>query len=162
MESERDRVARLTEGEARVLRAFIRHSDPKILAQELKLSANTVRDYLKAARRTLQVGRSIDAAHMLARVEGQAISARDLDPQSVSLPVEEVVGPTLPEASDVLSESGWGTLLLPFPRKGRPWNDHSVWVRVIQIAIGLFCLLTAAALAVSVGEAVSRIARRML
>lgn len=99
------------------------------------LSVHTVHDHLKSARRKLDAGDSLTAAHMLRTHE---------------TPSPQNLGPT---------ESGWsdtsaprhdgdaeveksGSTILPFALKGRPWNDLSLRWRIVWplLLVGVIAL----------------------
>lgn len=65
-----DKTARLTEREKEVLRAWLDHKTAKEIAIELGISHHAVEKRLKMARVKLDVGSSLEAARMLAEVEG--------------------------------------------------------------------------------------------
>ncbi len=67
---ERDRVARLTEGQRECLRMVYRHMETKEIARILGISPDGVTQRIKAAMRTLDVNRRKDAARILAEAEG--------------------------------------------------------------------------------------------
>lgn len=66
---ERDRVARLTEGQRECLRMVFRHMETKEIARELGISPDGVTQRIKGAMRTLDVNRRKDAARLLAEAE---------------------------------------------------------------------------------------------
>lgn len=109
---------------------------------------------LERARRKLGVSRTLDAALMLAREEGAAWEGAPY-PSSPHVP-EPAAAAVLPATGD----GGWRSWL-PFPTKGRPWNDLPVWARLAWMAIGTVGLTVSTLAVVSLGEAVSRIVRQM-
>ena len=70
---ERDRVARLTEGQRECLRMVNRHMETKEIARVLGISPDGVTQRIKAAMRTLEVNRRKDAALILAEAEGTGV-----------------------------------------------------------------------------------------
>jgi DNA-binding CsgD family transcriptional regulator len=66
----RDRVARLTQGQRECLRMVFRHMETKEIARELGISPDGVTQRIKNAMRTLGVSRRKDAAVILAEAEG--------------------------------------------------------------------------------------------
>lgn len=118
------RVDLLSERERECLRLLARPMRAKDIARALDLSVYTVQDHLKSARRKLGVGDSMTAALML----------RDHE--------------TGPPENVGTTESGWSdtgeagdeapaertnvwTNSLPFPVRGRPWNDLSLRWRIV-------------------------------
>jgi DNA-binding CsgD family transcriptional regulator len=67
---DRDRVARLTEGQRECLRMVYRHMETKEIARILGISPDGVTQRIKGAMRTLEVNRRRDAALILAEAEG--------------------------------------------------------------------------------------------
>lgn len=63
-------VSRLTSKERECLRRWLNHETAKQIALALEVSHHAVEKRLKSARAKLSVGSSIEAAQMLARVEG--------------------------------------------------------------------------------------------
>jgi DNA-binding CsgD family transcriptional regulator len=69
-EIEADLVSRLTSKERECLRRWLNHETAKQIALALEISHHAVEKRLKSARSKLGVGTSIEAAQMLAHVEG--------------------------------------------------------------------------------------------
>lgn len=69
-EKEVDLVSRLTAKERECLRRWLNHETAKQIALELDVSHHAVEKRLKSARTKLRVASSIEAAQMVARVEG--------------------------------------------------------------------------------------------
>jgi DNA-binding CsgD family transcriptional regulator len=67
---DRERVARLSEGQRECLRMVYRHMETKEIARKLGLSPDGVTQRIKAAMRILGVNRRRDAAMILAQSEG--------------------------------------------------------------------------------------------
>jgi len=67
---DRDRVARLTDGQRECLRMVYRHMETKEIARILGISPDGVNLRIKTAMRTLDVNRRRDAALILAEAEG--------------------------------------------------------------------------------------------
>lgn len=67
---DRDRVARLSEGQRQCLRLVYRHMESKEIARELGISPDGVTQRIKTAMRILGVDRRRDAAQILAEAEG--------------------------------------------------------------------------------------------
>lgn len=63
------RIAKLSERQKQCLRLYYANLEVKEIGAELHLSPNTVKKYLRDARRTLSVTRSIQAARLLAEFE---------------------------------------------------------------------------------------------
>lgn len=63
------RVANLPERQKAVLRLVFQNYEAKQIAQTLGISPHTVNDHMRAARRTLGVARTMDAARLLANHE---------------------------------------------------------------------------------------------
>lgn len=156
MIEERRLVDSLTDAEREVLRAFLTRSEIKEVARVLGRSPAAVEQRLARARRKLGVRRSIDAAHMLARVEGTPLSGLP-----IYAPSDVAEEPVFPSNLD-LAEEGVGAIPPPFPTTGRPWNDSSVWVRVIAIVLGTFIATASALLAASLLEAIDRVVRQLV
>ncbi len=155
MDEEAELVESLTVAELETPRALLTTSKIKEVARVLDISPHTVEQRLKRARARLGVSTSIDGAHMVARVEGRMYG----------LPVyanSDVAEGAVDAASIDLAEKGRERLSLPFPTKGRPWNDSSIWVRVIAIAAGTLIATVSALLAASLLETINRIARQIL
>lgn len=152
MESEAERVASLTEAEKEVLRLYLRTSGLIDVARAIGKSEPAVEQRFARARRRLGVRRTLDAANMLARVEGGETYGSGI--YAASTAVTPDAEP--PPASSF--ESG-GRLhgLAPFPTKGRPWNDLPIWARLVWIGAGMLLVTIAATLAVSLAEGVTRI-----
>jgi DNA-binding CsgD family transcriptional regulator len=72
---ERNRVARLSEGQRACLRMVYRHMETKEIARILEISPDGVAQRIKTAMRILGVHRRRDAARMLAEAEGIAPAA---------------------------------------------------------------------------------------
>jgi DNA-binding CsgD family transcriptional regulator len=69
---ERNRVARLSEGQRACLRMVYRHMETKEIARTLGISPDGVAQRIKTAMRILGVNRRRDAARILAEAEGTA------------------------------------------------------------------------------------------
>ena len=65
-------ISRLTEREKQVLRAWLDHKSAKEIALDLGITHHAVEKRLKMARTKMGAGTSLEAARMLARVEGAA------------------------------------------------------------------------------------------
>lgn len=155
MSDERALVETLTEVEKEALRVFLSKSEVKEAARVLNRHPSTIEQRLKRARRKLGVRRSIDAAHMLGRVEaalyGSPVYA------SSDIAAESGIPP-----ETVLAEEDSRRMALPFPTKGRPWNDSSIWFRIIAILAGMFLATASALLAGALFEQIDRIVRQYL
>lgn len=66
---DRDRTARLSEGQRECLRMVFRHMETKEIARELGISPDGVTQRIKTAMRILDVSRRKDAARILAEAE---------------------------------------------------------------------------------------------
>jgi len=152
-----DPIADLTDAEKEVLRLYLTVTDQKEIARIIARSPSAVEQRLASARRRLGVRRSIEAAHMLAHAEGNpayglAIYGSSSGGEGRSF-----------ELRQRPSEGGIGSSgLMPFPTKGRPWNALPIGLRLIAIVGGVFVLTLCAIILVSVGEALSSIARHRL
>lgn len=117
------RAKQLTEREKECLRLLLKPMRAKEIAQATGLSVNTVNEYLKSARRKLGATDSLSAANALRAIEDPTNSSNTnkLGSRPEALPVDNAstdmsaVEPAMVERSS----------LLPFPTKGRPWNDQS-------------------------------------
>ena len=147
-----DRLATLTDAEREVLRLYLAHSDAKLIGRAIDRSVHAVDMRLRSARRKLGVTRSLDAALILARAEGDAAYA------TVEIRAS-VAGGDAPESDIPAPENGWASLL-PFPTKGRPWNDLPPWARLAWIAIGMLAVTISSLATVGIAESLSRIARQ--
>lgn len=154
MDDEAARVASLTEAESEALRALLHRSGTKDIARLLDKAPSTVEQRLGRARRKLGVKRSIDAAHILARVEGGTYGTPVYAPSTVA---EE--GGT-DGRFDPADEGSRVPTWLPFPTKGRPWNAASPWLRLAWIALGILAVTVSALLTAAAMETVSRIVRQ--
>jgi len=63
------RPSRLSERQKEVLRLVFQNYDAKQIAKKLGISPHTVNDHMRAARRTLGVARTMDAARLVANDE---------------------------------------------------------------------------------------------
>lgn len=81
-------IARLTEREKEVLRAWLAHKSAKEIAIDLGITHHAVEKRLKMARTKLGAASSREAARMLARTEGydQAVTGSPDLPQPAGLP----------------------------------------------------------------------------
>jgi DNA-binding CsgD family transcriptional regulator/predicted outer membrane lipoprotein len=155
MVDERALVALLTDAEKEALRAFLSKSEIKEVARSIGRSPYTVEQRLKRARRKLGVRRSIDAAHMLARVEAAIYGSPVYATSDIAVEPDD--------ASDVDPvEEVSGRLALPFPTMGRPWNDSSLGFRVMAILAGMLLATACALLTAALYEQVDRIVRQHL
>jgi DNA-binding CsgD family transcriptional regulator len=142
-------VGDLTENEKEVLRLFLVSSDIKVIAQRIDRHPITVKQRLARARRKLNVNRSLDAAHLLAREEGIAYPS-GIRPDSTR-------GGEAPQASSVAAaERGvsWQQAILP--TKGRPWNALPIATRIVVMVVGTLMLTLATLATVAIGESISR------
>ena len=155
MDDEAERVRRLTPLEREALEAFLQRSDVQVVAQIIGKSVPTAEQRLARARRKLGVHRSIDAAHMYARVEGRLTYGSAIYTPSV------VADADPPDLHVDPAENGNGMSLLPVPTKGRPWNDHPAWVRLGTIGGGMLFAATSIVLIADLLETVTRIVRQM-
>jgi DNA-binding CsgD family transcriptional regulator len=148
-------LADLTDAEKEVLRLFLTTSDPKEIARAIDRSQHTVEQRLTRARRKLGVNRSLDAAHLLAHAEGNPAYGKAIYGSSVH-------GDDLPfTLKRSPSEGGAGLSgFAPFPTKGRPWNALPPWLRLVMIVGGMLAITISAVVVVSIGEALSSIARQ--
>jgi hypothetical protein len=62
----------------------------------------------------------------------------------------------------VLTEEDRRGIALPFPTKGRPWNESSIGFRIIAVLAGMFLATASALLAASLFEQIDRIVRQYL
>lgn len=121
-----DRLAKLTEGQKACLRGVLRHMSSKDIARELDISPHTVDQRLRLAMRALGAGSRVQAAFMLARVEGvpeyqpSAYQSLHIDPA----PVQRTVPPTTYERQDskqqlerVMENQAAFQAVLPLPRQ---------------------------------------------
>lgn len=150
MGEERALIDSLTDAEREALSAYLSKSEIKEVARVLGRSPHTVEQRLKRARRKLGVRRSIDAAHMLARVNAGTYGS----PVYASSDIAEGNG----DRSNVVpAEEGSGRFPMPFPTKGRPWNDSSIWVRIVAIVVVVFIATASALLSSSLLESINRL-----
>lgn len=152
-----DPIAELTAAEKEVLRLYLTVTDQKEIARMIARSPSAVEQRLAGARRKLNVNRSIDAAHLLAHAEGNPAYGMAIYGSSSGGADR---GFTLNPASSegALRRNG----LMPFPTKGRPWNALPIGPRLLAIVVGVFLLVLSAIIVVSIGEALSAIARHRL
>lgn len=155
MDDEADRVSKLTDLEREALCALLRHSQIKDVARSIGKSPFAAEQRLRRARQKLGVGRSIDAALMLARVEGTGAYGSPIYSPSV------VAEPVPSELNLDPAENGCGSNLLPFPTKGRPWNDLPIWVRLATIGGGMLFASASIVLIADLLETVTRIVRQI-
>lgn len=154
MDDEAERVSRLTALEREALEAFLQCSDVQVVARIIGKSVPTAEQRLARARRKLGVHRTIDAALMYARVQGLTYGSAIYTPSVVA-----DVDP--PDLDVVPAENGSGISLLPFPTKGRPWNDLPVWTRLAMIAGGMLFASLSIVLIADLLETVTRIVGQM-
>lgn len=130
--SEADRVARLSPGEREALRIYLTRSDAKELAREIGKTVHEAERRLKSARRKLAVGRSLDAALILARVEAGTTYDPTVYPPSDPFP-------TAPHDATSASsgEEGTATQVLPLRTRTRQENELSAVARLFWIFVGL-------------------------
>ncbi|WP_294394471.1 sigma factor-like helix-turn-helix DNA-binding protein [uncultured Sphingomonas sp.] len=146
----------LSDLEKEVLRLFMTVSDQKELARRIGRSPATVEQRLARARRKLGVGRSIDAALLLAQHEGGGTYGT------------AIYGETLhggePESGVNAAPSreldGTHAFTL-FPTRGRPWNSLPAWLRLVMIVGGVLALMIATVAALSIGQALTSIVRQL-
>ncbi|WP_045318705.1 MULTISPECIES: response regulator transcription factor [Brevundimonas] len=139
------RVDLLSERERECLRLLARPMRAKEIARTLDLSVYTVHDHLKSARRKLGVGDSMTAAMMLREHETGP-------PESVGTTESGWSdGGKARHQEPAERSNGWADNL-PFPVRGRPWNDMSLGWRI------LWPLLLMGFLAMGVGILVGGIA----
>jgi DNA-binding CsgD family transcriptional regulator len=161
---ERNRVAKLSEGQRACLRMVYRHMETKEIARILEISPDGVAQRIKTAMRILGVNRRRDAARILA--EAEADGAAPPYPPSVNPPWDIATAPE-PATIAALFEgerqayrepSGRGLreeqmayeaailpppgARLPFPlREARPndvgWAIRLAWIASIAIGIAL-------------------------
>jgi DNA-binding CsgD family transcriptional regulator len=153
-----DRTARLTEGQKACLRLVLRHMSSKDIARELGISPHTVDQRLRTAMKLLGAGSRVQAAFMLAKVEGigsyQSSAYQSLD-----------VAPEADRPTLAPSDNGWRqdqgqrfeavreeqaafattflppaqTLRLPLPKWGAQPHDLGTWQRagwIVAITMG--------------------------
>jgi DNA-binding CsgD family transcriptional regulator len=153
---EGDPTALLTDAEKEVLRLYLSVSDQKEIARRIDRSPSAVEQRLTSARRKLKVGRSIEAAHLLAHAEGNPAYGMAIYGSSPGSEARQFsLRPPSSEGGSRLSG------LVPFPTKGRPWNALPVGPRLLAIAAGLFLMVCSAVIMVSIGQALSAIARQL-
>ena len=147
-----ERLATLTDAEREVLRLYLAHSDVKLIGRAIDRSVHAVDMRLRSARRKLGVTRTLDAALMLARSEeGPAYATVQLRPSGTGGDAPPIPKPPVENGS---------SSLLPFPTKGRPWNDLPPWARLAWIAIGMLVVTMSSLATVGIAESLSRIARQ--
>lgn len=155
MDEEAKRVGSLSDLEREALEVFLHRSDVKEVARAIGKSPAAAEQRLARARRKLGVKRSIDAAHMLARVAGVSMYGSAIYASSV------VAEPAPPDLKLDPAENGKRVTLLPFPTKGRPWNDLPAWVRLVTIGGGILLASASIVLIADLLETVTRIVRQM-
>jgi DNA-binding CsgD family transcriptional regulator len=157
----RDRVARLNEGQREVLRRVNRHMETKEIARELGISPDGENQRVKAAMRILGVNRRRDAALLLAEAEGADLyqplvyPPRDIvpgpDPVTFGPSTEsgrEQVPPSIgvmreeQAAFQVVPQLRPGRLRLPLPIwGGRPGDLNALqrlgWIFAVIVVIAL-------------------------
>lgn len=154
MDSESQRIAKLTEAEKEVLWLFLRTAAMEDIARQIERTPVAIEQRFARARTKLGVRRTLDAAHMLARVEHE---------KAVSLGVyakSDVADYPSAAASSPSSEGSHPTWLRRlFPTEGRPWNALPASVRLGWIAAGLMVALVSTLLTISLQQGVSSIFR---
>jgi len=164
MGEEKRRIEALTEVEREALRAYLTSSEVKEVARVIGRSPAAIEQRLARARRKLGVRRSIDAAHMLGRVE----SRTPVQPQGLAMygsPVyatTDIAEDTAAPFKITPAEEGDWRDQLPFPTKGRPWNDSSVRGRLIAILVGVMLATASALMATSLLEVTDHVVRQLL
>jgi DNA-binding CsgD family transcriptional regulator len=158
---ERNRVARLSEGQRACLRMVYRHMETKEIARTLGISPDGVAQRIKTAMRILGVNRRRDAARILAEAEG-SISYPPLvnppwdiaatpEPVMIALPNEgerrlygEPSGIGLRE-EQVAFETGFPppSPMLPLPMGGARPNDVG-WLKRLAWIVGIVVAVTLA------------------
>jgi len=154
-----DQISRLTDSQRAYLRLVLEHRSSKEIAQDFDISAHTVDKRIKEAMRILGVGSRIEAARILASVEG-TYAEQQLGPQSLDLASARVSLPNKPSVPEGIGSgeyspgdnryddrhvAGWrlrdgDSLLLPLPLFARPRRKLSIWQRagwMIGLIIGL-------------------------
>jgi DNA-binding CsgD family transcriptional regulator len=148
-----ERVANLSAGEREVLVLLLQHSDGKLVGRALGVSTSAVDKRLAGARRKLGVTRSIDAALMLAQVEGlhagRTVQVCSSTPVSGSVTMEGT-------GSFEGRGAAWRSLL---PTRERPFNALPLWARNVWIVSFLLVLIVSSVLTVSIAEGLSRLHR---
>jgi len=149
-------IALLTDAEKEVLRLYLTVTDQKEIARLIDRSPSAVEQRLASARRKLGVSRSIDAAHKLAHAEGNPAYGLAIYGSSSG-------GEARTFALEPRSSEGGGRFfgLAPFPTKGRPWNALPIGARLLWIVVGLFLMVCSTVLVISIGQALSAIARQI-
>ena len=148
-----DRISSLTESQRAYLRLVLQHQSSKRIAQQYNISAHTVDKRIKEAMRILDVGSRVEAARLLAEVEG-----RSLGPQPPDLAIPPFSATHAYRAGLEDGESGSAGIMLgenprdfgthvgarpfplPFPTPRRRENDLSILQRLgwtIGLIIGL-------------------------
>lgn len=154
-----DQISRLTDSQRAYLRLVLEHRSSKEIAQNFDISAHTVDKRIKEAMRVLGVGSRIEAARILASVEG-TYAERQLGPQSLDLASTHVSFANRPSAREGIGSGDYGSgdnryddrhvagwrlrdgdsLGLPLPLFALPRRRLSVWQRagwMIGLVIGL-------------------------
>ena len=147
----RERMARLSEGQLRVLRLVGQHMNSKEIAAELGISPHTVDQRIRAAIRLLGVTRRQEAARLVALVEGPYQPLIHQPPVIDAAPVSaEPDGATgfqirhagrTGEAGDPGLDTEQGTdspqslLVLPWATRANPRNAMSVGQRLLWIVL---------------------------
>lgn len=126
------RIEDITEAQKDCLRLFYRRYGAKEIGRQLGIAPSTVHQRLTAARKTLGVARSMEAARLLAEAEGTVYDGVLYDQISVAQPA---TNPSLSWAS---------RLPWPLPTRERPTNDLS-FIQKIAAIIGLAALFMATA-----------------
>lgn len=155
----KDQVARLTDSQRAYLRLVLAHRSSKEIAQAFDISAHTVDKRIKEAMRVLGVGSRIEAARILASVEGNR-PERQLGPQLLDLASrpdfapDGIAGTQCAGGGDGVPSDKWRVdragggvrlrdgdgLALPIPLFAPPPRKLSVWQRagwMIGLIIGL-------------------------
>jgi DNA-binding CsgD family transcriptional regulator len=157
---DRDRTARLSEGQRECLRMVFRHMETKEIARELGISPDGVTQRIKTAMRILGVSRRKDAARILAEAEDLSPYpplvhlSRDIDAASDSAIMTPSTGGEQwqhggPSSEGMREEQAvfetgsapqLGGFRLPLPVKGGRPDDLThfqrlVWVFAIMVAI---------------------------
>ena len=98
-----DRFAKITEAQRICLRLVLEHCETKEIALRLGISPTAVVERLRLARQILGVSRSMDAARVLAEVEGQ--TSKRLVDMPIVVEREAFPAPLLPASEAGMKES---------------------------------------------------------
>ena len=133
---------------------FLRTAALEDIARQIGRTPAAIEQRFARARGKLGVRRTLDAAHMLARVEHEQAVRFGIYAKS------DIADHPTPAASSSVSEgnhpSGWRRL---FPSEGRPWNTLPGSVRLGWIAVGLLVVVISTLLTISLQQGVSSIFR---